>query len=200
MFASTLYESLLLIISWFYAVNEDQKKRQRLASPEEPEVPTDALTALYSRVKELEAADKIAKTEMFLAKGKFEEINKHIQQLLVRCVPSEQVEERLARSNASLTDLVTMNDRRIGELEGRMVRSINTLTEQLQQLRVHEDATVSNGKLELMIRQARQDLEAQIAAHGQGVTTQLLEFSQDLNLNVHNVKTIRPGSRELLFV
>ena len=95
-------------------VREDQKKRQRLASPEEPEVPTDALTALHARVKELEAADKIAKTEVFLTKGKFEEINKHIQQLLVRCVPSEQVEERFARSNATLTDLVTMNDIRIG--------------------------------------------------------------------------------------
>ena len=134
---------------------------------------------------------------MFLTKEKIDQINKHIQQVSVRCVPSEKVEERLTRSITNLSDQLTMKDRRVGELDERMIRSFATINGQLQQLRAREDANVSIGrsvsvadeKLELMIRQARQDFEVQLATHRQNVTTQLLECSTGLHQHVQTIKT-----------
>ena len=180
-----------------YVSRQDQIKRQRLLGPEESEVPDDSLTELCKRMQDLEKAEKDHKSDMFLTKEKIDQINKHIQQVSVRCVPSEKVEERLTRSITNLSDQLTMKGRRAGELEERLTRSIATLTEQLQQLRAREDANVSIGrsisvayeKLELMIRQARQDFEVQLATHRQNVTTQLLECSTGLHQHVQNIKT-----------
>ena len=110
----------------------------------------------------------------------------------MRCVPSEKVEERLTRSITNLSDQVTVKGKKVEEVEEILTRSITNLTEQFQQFRVREDASTSTGRitnaaverLELLIKQARQDFEAQLVTHRQDVKTQLQECSRELHQHV----------------
>ena len=114
----------------------------------------------------------------------------------MRCIPSEKVEERLTRSIAKLSDQVTTRCIPSEKVEERLTRSITNLSEQFQQFRVREDANTSTGRitnvaverLELLIKQARHDFEAQLVTHRQDVKTQLQECSRELHQHVNDIK------------
>ena len=180
---------------------QEQLKRQHVTGPSEDEVPDDTLARLSSRIQQLEAAENATKTDVFMAKERMEQIDKHFQHISVRCIPSEKVEDRVTRSIANLADQVTVRcipSDKVDELDERLTRSIANLTEQLQQqFRAREDASTTTGlvtnaaveRLELLINQSRKDLEAQLVAQRNYVDTQLQVCSGEMHQHVKDIET-----------
>ena len=91
--------------------------------------------------------------------------------MMRRCIPSEKVEEILSLA-------------------------INELSEQFQQFRIREMASTSGGQpsnaaienLDRLIKQARQDFEAQLTAFKQDVKFQVQECNRELHQLTDGVK------------
>ena len=186
-------------VEQLFVNRQEQIKRQRVNGPSEDENPDDTLIRLSSRVQQLETTGNVMQADMFMTKERMEQIDKHFAQISVRCIPSEKVEDRVNRSIDNLADQMTMRDipaEKMDELDNRLTRSIANLTEQFQQFRARGDASTTAGRvtnaavegLEILINQARKDLEAQLIAQRQYVDSQFVVWSGEMHQHVKDIE------------